>query len=310
MGWDWLASVRVYLPSLPSYKEYDPFPAYKKKIAWASQRRGLAFLHEGNYDRALEAYDDAIQYQPDLAEAFSNRGCVFIEKAEYDRAIQDCNRAIGIKPDLARALCNRGTAYLGKGDCERAIQDYDQAIRLKPDLAIAFNNRGSVFLLKRDLERAVQDYDRAIELQPDLAMAFRDRGIVAFCDHRFPQAKKDCAEAVRLDPKDSHNLIWLYLANARDGQPDKTQLEGQLTTLDLAKWPGPAIEFLLGSSTREALLTASHDENLYKEREQRCAAHFFIGQCELLKGDLLQAASSFRNGNRVWCYELFGVRGC
>jgi lipoprotein NlpI len=38
----------------------------------------------------------------------------------------------------------------------------------------------------------------------------------------------------------------------------------------------------------------SHDENLYKEREQRCAAHFFIGQCELLKGDLLQAASSFR----------------
>jgi lipoprotein NlpI len=125
-------------------------------------------------------------------------------------------------------------------------------------------------------------------------MAFRNRGIAAFCDRRFPHAKKDCAEAVRLDPKDGHNLIWLYLASARDGKADKAQLEGQVTGLDLRKWPGPAVEFLLGSLTLEALLATSHHENLYKEREQRCAAHFFIGQRELLNGRLLEAANSFR----------------
>ncbi len=292
MSWKWLASVRLYLPSLP--RKYDPWPGYARKLAWASLRRGVAFLHEGNYDRALEACDEAIQSQPDLPEAFNTRSCVFLDKAEYDRTIDDCNRAIAMKPDYAWAFCNRGSAYLGKGDSERALQDYDQALRLKPDLAIALNNRGSLFLLRRNPDRALQDYDRAVQLQPDLAMSFRNRGIAAFVDRRFSQAKQDCAEAVRQDPKDGHNLIWLYLATARDGQPDKAQFEGQAATLDLAKWPGQEIEFLRGSSTREALLAASHDENSYKEREQRCSAYFLIGQCELLRGDLLQAASSFR----------------
>jgi len=307
MGWNWLTSVRLYLPSLPSSKEYDPFSGGKVNLAGACVRRGDTLFAEGHYDGAIAAYSEAIQFQDCnlaikykpaldrvLAFALNNRSCAFLEKAEYDFAIQDCNLAIKYKPDLALAFCNSGSAFLGKGDCERAIQDYNQALRLKPDLALALNNRGIAFLLKGNLGRAVQDYDRAVDLQPDLAMAFRNRGIAAFCDRRFPHAKKDCAEAVRLDPKDGHNLIWLYLASARDGKADKAQLEGQVTGLDLRKWPGPAVEFLLGSLTLEALLATSHHENLYKEREQRCAAHFFIGQRELLNGRLLEAANSFR----------------
>jgi|SRR5713226_1731498 len=307
MGWNWLASVRLYLPSLPSGKEYDPFSVGKVNLAGEYVRRGDALLGEGHHDDAIAAYSEAIQFhdcnlaikhKPALARvlalALNNRSCAFLEKAEYDFTIQDCNLAIKYKPDFALAFCNRGTGHLGKGDRGQAIRDYDQAISLKADFALAFNNRGVAFLLKRDLERAVQDYDRAVELQPDLAMAFRNRGIAAFCDRRFAQARKDCAEAVRINPKDCDNAIWLYLATARDGQPDKTQLEGQRITLDLAKWPGPAVEFLLGSLTREALLATNHDENLYKEREQSCAAHFFIGQWELLNGRLLAAASSFR----------------
>ena len=267
MGWNWLASVRLYLPPVPSSKEYDPFSVGKVNLVGACVRRGDTLLAEEHYDGVIAAYSEAIQFQDCnlaikhkpaldsfLALALNNRSCAFLEKAEYDFAIQDCNLAIKYQPDFALAFCNSGSAFLGKGDCERAIQDYDQALRLKPDLALAMNNRGIAFLLKGNLGRAVQDYDRAVELQPNLAMAFRNRGIAAFCDRRFPHAKKDCAEAVRLDPKDGHNLIWLYLASAREGKADKAQLERQITRVDLRKWPGPAVEFLLGSLTLEALL--------------------------------------------------------
>lgn len=55
-----------------------------------------------------------------------------------------------------------------------------------------------------------------------------------------------------------------------------------------------ALEFLLGLSTHNALLAASRDQNTYKQRNQLCGAHFFIGQRKLLEGDLQQAKGSFR----------------
>jgi lipoprotein NlpI len=157
------------------------------------------------------------------------------------------------------------------------------------------SNRGFALFSAGEGDRAFVDFDQAIELDPHLALAFRTRGGAAFCNRRFAQARKDCAEAARLDPKDCHSLFWLYLANVRDGLINPTQLEEQAAGRDLAKWPGPASEFLLGSLTREALLAASNNENPYKEREQSCTAHFAIGQAELLNGHLAEAADSFRN---------------
>lgn len=259
MGWNWLASVRQYLPSLPTYKEYDHFSAGKAA----------------------------------LAQALSNRSCVFLKESEYDLAIADCNRAIEYKPDFAHAFCNRGTAYLGKGDRERAISDYDRAINLKPDFALPFSNRGFAYFSEGNVGQAFRDYDRAIELEPDLDVALRCRAVTALCQRRFTLAQKDLAEAVRVSPKDLDNIVWLYLVSVRDGHADKTQLEGQIAGRDLKKWPALGVQFLLGSLSGEALLATCADENSYTQREQLCAAHFLIGHGALLDGDLVRAASSF-----------------
>ena len=65
----WLSSVRVYLADLQP-KPYDPFPAYKERIALDHVRRGDGLLQEGQYDRAVEAYDEAIQFAPDFGDSF------------------------------------------------------------------------------------------------------------------------------------------------------------------------------------------------------------------------------------------------
>src|SRR2546429_5742743 len=62
-----------------------------------------------------------------LAVAFCNRGNAYQDyKGDYDRAIQDYDQAIRLKPDYPTAFNNRGDAYHAKGDYDRAIQDYDQ----------------------------------------------------------------------------------------------------------------------------------------------------------------------------------------
>ena len=71
---------------------------------------------------------------PKFAAAYNNRGVAYDHKGDYDRAIQDYEQAIKLMPGFAQAYFNRGNAYLGKSQYAQAIDDYNQAIRLKTGL--------------------------------------------------------------------------------------------------------------------------------------------------------------------------------
>jgi tetratricopeptide (TPR) repeat protein len=80
--------------------------------------------------------------QENIAKAFGNRGNAYFGKGQYDRAIEDYDQAIRLNPNYAFAFHGRGLAYAFKGQYDRAIEDYDQAIRIIPNFADAFVNRG------------------------------------------------------------------------------------------------------------------------------------------------------------------------
>src|SRR6202034_1954941 len=67
-----------------------------------------------------------------LAVSLNNRGNAYSVTGEFDKAIQDYDEAIRLNPKDANVFNNRGTAYVSKGNFDRAIIDFDEAIRLKP----------------------------------------------------------------------------------------------------------------------------------------------------------------------------------
>jgi tetratricopeptide (TPR) repeat protein len=68
-----------------------------------------------------------------LAIAHNNRGNAHTTKGDYDRAIQDFDQSIKLNPTYARSFNNRGVAYLRKGEYDLAIKALDEAIKLNPD---------------------------------------------------------------------------------------------------------------------------------------------------------------------------------
>jgi tetratricopeptide (TPR) repeat protein len=170
--------------------------------------RGKAYAKKGDYDRAIEDFNEAVGLIPTYVDAFVNRCAAYALSGQHDRAIQDCTEAIRLNPHAAYAFNNRSYAYRQKGDYNRAIADADEAILLDPTLAGAFIDRGAAYRMKGRLERALQDYDQALRLDPNDAKAVSDRGLLRYEMRQFELAIQDFDESIRLAP----NLANTYAA--------------------------------------------------------------------------------------------------
>ena len=74
--------------------------------------RGVFFLMEGKYKKALEDFNKAIKLKPEYAEAYNERANVKRDGQfnEQFNIYEDYNKAIALNPRLAKAYYDRGVA--------------------------------------------------------------------------------------------------------------------------------------------------------------------------------------------------------
>ena len=191
------------------YPDLHGFIAEQKRFATSVKHlyTGAASAKQGDYEKAIEQYDEAIRLYPKLVEAYCNRGgakAEFYELAEFNKlkeAIADCDKAIRMDPHLAGAYYNRGIAKLKLNIPEEAIEDFDEAIRLKPYYADAYHYRGVAKVADNRLEEAIEDFDEAIRLSPDYAGTYRNRGQAWEKLGENEKAQSDFAKAKKLESK-------------------------------------------------------------------------------------------------------------
>ena len=99
--------------------------------------------HAATVDKQIEGCTLAIQSNGEaperLVQALMARAIAFVTKGDYDRAIQDYDQALSLDPNNGLAFNNRGFAYGRIGDFDRAIGDYEKSIGLNPDAALPFS---------------------------------------------------------------------------------------------------------------------------------------------------------------------------
>ena len=223
---------------------------------------------------------------------YTAQGDAHLRKGDYDKAIQDYNQAIGRDPKYARALAGRGAAYLDKGDYNRAIQDFTETLRLAPEAARSFDGRGSAYFAKGDYGQAIQDFNEAIRLNPKIGRVLMNRGIANMYAGHFPEAQQDLIQNLQLDPKDPYRAMWLYLARAKSGTDGKDELKANTAASDLSKWPGSVTQLYLGQSTPEDALRAAGNDT-----GQRCEYSFYAGEYFALRGQRPKALALFRSAS-------------
>jgi tetratricopeptide (TPR) repeat protein len=108
--------------------------------ALAYFKRGLEYLINGDYDKAIADYSYVIRLDPENAVTYAMRARAYYEKEDYDRAIADCTLAIKYDRNNTSAYAIRGSSYGKKGDLDKAIKDWEAVLRVNPKLENAKQN--------------------------------------------------------------------------------------------------------------------------------------------------------------------------
>ena len=148
--------------------------------AEAYNNLGLALQRNGEYDRAIGAFNEATRVRDmKYAEAWYNLGNLYFERAptlttdaersaEYDRAIEAYGLAVKNAPDFAGAHYNLGQAYYARKDLPAALAAYQAAVKANPKHAGAWHNMGIVYRDMGQPELAVEAIEKAVTLNPIL----------------------------------------------------------------------------------------------------------------------------------------------
>ena len=186
-------------------------------LAIAYNNRGNAYTDKGEYELAIQDYDESIKLNPNYAKPFNNRGVAYQKKGDYDRAIKDFDAAINIDPKYGDAFANRAEIYQKKGDYPGALKDFDEAIQFQPTLGVVWNERCWTHAIIGDLQAALTDCNEAIRLVPNLAAAFDSRGFTYLKLGQWELAITDFNSALRLDPNLPSSLFGRGFAKLRRG---------------------------------------------------------------------------------------------
>jgi len=108
--------------------------------------------------------ETAIRRDPNLAIAWINKGNKFCEQGNYNGAIEAYDEAIRLDPQSASAWLGKGVALYWQMKDSEALRCFDEAIRLNPDFAAAWNNKGIILEELGRASEADAAYSRAREL--------------------------------------------------------------------------------------------------------------------------------------------------
>jgi tetratricopeptide (TPR) repeat protein len=186
-------------------------------LATAFKNRGNAYDDKGQFDRAIEDYDQAVTINPRDADAFNSRGTTHSAMGRYDLAILDYDEAIRLNPSSTVALNNRCFARALSSRVEQALADCNESLRIKPKNPGALASRGFVYLKLKQYDAAIADFDAELHISPDDPYSLFGRGMAKYTkgDLRGSDADIVAAESIRSDIVDYMAKLGVQLGENR-----------------------------------------------------------------------------------------------
>jgi tetratricopeptide (TPR) repeat protein len=205
--------------------------------------RGLTWIEQKEYDKAVDDATAALRLDPNYAPAYACRARAWALKHRLDREAADYTEAIRLDPGNAGYRLARAHSWSSQGRHEQAIADYDDAIRAEPENPSFYVARGNEWRRHLKLDAALADYERAIQLDRNYLTAYINHALIWKQRRAFDRAVFELTELVRLAPDnaEAHRTLARILATCnietvRDG---RRALAEATRACELTGWRDP-----------------------------------------------------------------------
>lgn len=234
----------------------------------AHNARGSVYAALGDYEQAYDDYSQAIAIEPFFPAAYYNRGrLAYNVFKKYDEALADLQRAIDLAPKEFgyRANGNIGLIYHQLGEYDKALAAFDESISYDDTKADVFFFRGETYTALENYEAAITNYQAAIDRFNDYELAYQGLGYAYYKTGQFDQALAALNQALEISPDSPTPHLYLMLVYLATDDLDRAQTAASQATNSIDSLPAEKQQAVL--STVLADLEAFAQDNPAKAKE-------------------------------------------
>jgi tetratricopeptide (TPR) repeat protein len=136
-------------------------PRYRSDRA---MRQAYWRYNRGQLAEAIPLFSTAVAINPENAAAYNMRGHAHADMGDFELALDDYDQVVAQYPDYAWVYKDRGDAHLALGEFSAALADYDQVIRLQPHFTMAYLSRAQVYEALDQPDAALVDYEHFLDI--------------------------------------------------------------------------------------------------------------------------------------------------
>jgi tetratricopeptide (TPR) repeat protein len=131
--------------------------------------RALGYEQKGQFDRAIEDYNQYIRLHPSEPDSWLGRCRAASMTSQLSAALSDCEEALRLSANDPGALYARGLINLKAGRPDAAVRDFTAVLEVQPKNAGAFFLRGTAKLASGNSGGGSADVAAAKVLVPNIA---------------------------------------------------------------------------------------------------------------------------------------------
>ena len=126
-------------------------------------RRGAVHLERAEYTKAIFDLSQAIRLDPHFLD-FLHRGQAYLDSGDYEHALEDFNEVASRNSELAIAYYYRAETYRRLGKLDEALADCQKSLQKDPQNPNTYLKRGQLYDVMKQAAKAVDDYTMTLRL--------------------------------------------------------------------------------------------------------------------------------------------------
>ncbi|MEX0952105.1 MAG: type IV pilus biogenesis/stability protein PilW [Gammaproteobacteria bacterium] len=191
---------------------YDPNPA-----AEANLRLGVAYMRDGNYERALERLKRSRDMDPEYPQAYNYLGLLHQRMRQPQEAEKNFKKALSLAPNDSTVLNTYGQFLCSQQRHEEGIKAFARA-RSNPlydTPEIAMTNAGTCSLEAGNTAEAEKFFREALEVRPDIPTALLQMADISYNNGEYLSARGYLQRYLAVAPYTARSL-WLGIRIERE----------------------------------------------------------------------------------------------